>query len=287
MSAILPTSGLGHTQAARRGSSFPAWLREPLLHFILLGGALFAIDHYLFAHTADPKTIVVSADVDAQARKLFADSRGRQPNAEELTALRRVWLDNEILYREGLALQVDKGDDAIRDRVIFKALSIVEANLKPPAIDEQGLRFWFESHRAKYDEPARFDFQEAVMSGDTSEAAVTAFVELLNTGTPGDAKAGLRVFKDRPRGNLSESYGAEFVKKLEASPSGEWRAFPTREGWRAIHLDAITAPKPADFAHVQNEVQQDWTDATMAEQRTAAVRALGNKYRIVEPAAKK
>ena len=35
-----------------------------------------------------------------------------------------MWLDNEVLYREGLALQVDKGDPAIRERVIFKALSL-------------------------------------------------------------------------------------------------------------------------------------------------------------------
>ncbi|MFX6930183.1 hypothetical protein ABTH73_19595, partial [Acinetobacter baumannii] len=89
-------------------------------------------------------------------------SRGREPNAEELAALRRVWLDNEVLYREGLALQVDKGDSAIRERVIFKALSVVDANTKLPAVTDEVLRKWFEGHRVKYDEPPRFDFQEAV-----------------------------------------------------------------------------------------------------------------------------
>jgi hypothetical protein len=38
-------------------------------------------------------------------------------------------------------------------------------------------------------------FQEAALSGDSSEAAVREFVNALNSGTPGDAKAGLRVFK--------------------------------------------------------------------------------------------
>ena len=92
------------------------------------------------------------------------------PNADELEALHRVWLDNEVLYREGLALQVDKGDTAIRERVIFKALSVVDSNVKLPPADDQVLRTWFEAHRDKYDEPARYDFEEAALSGDNSEA---------------------------------------------------------------------------------------------------------------------
>ncbi len=82
----------------------------------------------------------------------------REPNADELYALRRVWLDNEVLYREGLALQVDQGDAAIRERVIFKAQSILDANVKLPPYDDKLLRDWFASNRAKYDEPARYDF---------------------------------------------------------------------------------------------------------------------------------
>src|SRR5262249_19765171 len=156
-------------------------------------GLLFAADHFLREPADDPHTIVVSPDVDKQAVELFEESRGRKPDKRELEALHRVWIDNEVLYREGLALQVDKGDDAIRERVIFKALSVIDANVKLPAIDDQKLRAWFEAHRDKYDEPARFDFQEAVLSGDTSESAVRAFVDELNTGTPGDARAGLRV----------------------------------------------------------------------------------------------
>ena len=172
----------------------PNWAREPLLHFVLLGGLVFAADHVLVARASDPRSIVISAEVDAEAKTLFKASRGREPNAQELSALRRVWLDNEVLYREGLALQVDRGDTAIRERVIFKALSVVDASTKLPPSDAKLLRAWFEDHRSKYDEPARYDFQEAVLSGETSETAVRAFVEALNGGTPGDARAGLRVF---------------------------------------------------------------------------------------------
>ena len=222
----------------------------------------------------------MGAAVDGDARQLFKASRGREPDADELTELRRVWLDNEVLYREGLALQVDKGDTAIRERVIFKALSVVDANVKLPPFDDALLRNWFEAHRASYDEPARYDFQEAVLAGDSAESAVRAFVAALNAGTPGDAKAGLRVFKGRPHANLVQSYGPEFAKALEESPAGEWRAQRTRDGWRAIRVDAATPARPAAFESLRGVVLQDWTDASLSEQRSAAVQALTKKYRL-------
>ena len=263
-----------------RASAKSSWWREPLLHFVLLGGLLFGADHLLIARSDDPRTITLGAEVEKEAKHIFAASRGREPNAEELAALRQIWLDNEVLYREGLALQVDRGDIAIRERVIFKALSVVDANNKLPNFDDKLLRDWFESQRVKYDEPARFDFQEAVLAGDTSEPLVRAFVAELNAGTPGDAKAGLRVFKARPHDNLVQSYGPEFAKALEAAPPGEWRALQTRDGWRAMRLDAVAAPKPAIFEPLRGVVLQDWTDTTMALQRTATVRALAKKYTI-------
>jgi hypothetical protein len=268
-------------RAALRGASLiRSGLREPLLHFVVLGGLLFAIDHVVYSRADDPRVIVVDAAVDDQARQVFKAARGREPDDEELYALRRVWLDNEVLYREGLALQVDKGDSTIRERIIFKALSVVDAGTKLPPVDEAGLRAWFERNRAKYDEPARYDFQEAVLSGDDSESALRAFAAALNAGTPGDARAGLRVFKGRPHDNLVHSYGAEFARALEESPIGQWRALPSRDGLRVIRLDATVAAKAADFNTVRNVVMQDWTDATMSEQRSAAVRALAKKYTV-------
>ena len=264
----------------RAGFRPPNWLREPLLHFIVLGGLLFAVDHFLVSKADDPHTIIVGADVDGEARETFKAARGREPNNEELEALHRVWLDNEVLYREGLALQVDKGDPAIRERVIFKALSVVDSNVKLPQADDKVLRAWFELHRAKYDEPARYDFEEAALSGESTESAVREFVTALNSGTPGDAKAGLRVFKARPRANLVESYGPDFASALEQAKVGLWQALSTRSGWRAIKLDAATPARPAVFETLRGVVLQDWRDALGSEQRTAAVRALAKKYTI-------
>ena len=273
-----PAQPLPLPQATRQ--RMPAWLQEPLLHFLILGAVLFTVDHWLVGRQDDPRRIVVSATVDQEATTLFKNARGREPSADELKALRQVWLDNELLYREGQALRVDKGDTAIRERVIFKSLSLVDAGLKRPEITEAQLRQWFEQNRARYDEPARYDFQEAALAEDNTEAALRAFAQNLNSGTPGDAKAGLRVFKGRPNDNIVQSYGAEFAKALEALPPDEWRALAAKDGWRAMRLDAVVPAKPAQFEVLRGVAMQDWNDATMTELRTGQVRALASKYKI-------
>jgi hypothetical protein len=283
MSTHVPTTATHSATQLRNRFRFPNWLREPLLHFVALGGVLFAVDHFLMSRADDPRTIVVDSGVDNEAKQVFKAARGVEPTAQELGALRQIWLDNEVLYREGLALQVDKGDTAIRERVIFKALSVIDANVRLPPIDDKQLRDWFESHRDKYDEPARFDFQEAVLAEDNSEGAVRAFVGALNAGMPGDAKAGLRVFKGRPHSNLVQSYGSDFAAALERSRLGAWQALLTRDGWRAMRLDALVAPKPASFESLRGVIFQDWKDDVAAEQRTAAVRQLAKKYKVIVP----
>ncbi|MBL8268762.1 MAG: peptidyl-prolyl cis-trans isomerase [Steroidobacter sp.] len=282
MSSVLSSSSASIDSAT---SGTPArrvrWTREPLFHFILIGAVLFGVDSLLVSQTDDPHLIELDTQVDEDAQRMFEAARGRKPNAEELRALRQVWLDNEVLYREGLALGLDKGDKGIRERVIFKALSMVDANTKRPPYDEKVLREWFEKNHARYDQPARFSFQEAVLSGDSSEAVVRAFVSALNSGTRPDAEAGLRVFTDRPHLNLVQSYGAEFAGALESSAVGEWRALKDNKGWRAMKLDATIAAVPAEFEKLRGIVLQDWTDEAMSEQRSAAVAALAKKYTIM------
>ena len=282
-----PTAQAATAATATRWRKTPGWLREPLLHFLLLGAALFGIDAALSARRDDPRVITVDATVDAEAVRVFRDARGRAPDTEELYALRRVWLDNEVLYREGLALQMDKGDKAIRDRVIFKALSTINAGLKLPPVDETTLRAWFEKNRIKYDEPPRLDFSEAILpEASPTEASARTLAATLNAAGGGEANAGLRVFKGRPQSNIVQSYGTDFSRALEQQPLGEWRALRHADTWRVMRLEALTAPKAASFDKLRGMVMQDWTDAVMADQRGAAVKVMALKYRIQTEAAK-
>lgn len=262
--------------------SFPArLLREPLLHFIVVGALLFGIDHVVATRKDDPRLIMLGAEVDKEARTLFRDAKGREPSDAEMKTLRERWVDNEVLYREGLALRVDQGDSTIRERVIFKTLNVVQANLQPPKIDAAALRAWFETNRAKYGEPARLDFLEAVLVGDATDEAVSSFVAALNrSASTGEAKGGLRVFKGRPRDNIVASFGSEFTAELEKSTIGTWRALPARDGLHVVRLDAVKAAETVGFDTVRGEVLQDWKDERLMELRRQAVRDVGKKYTV-------
>lgn len=255
-------------------------LREPLMHFLILGALVFGADHLLTTKRDGPDVIVMDAAVDEEARGVFRSAMSREPTAEDMKILRQRWLDNEVLYREGLALRVDQGDTTIRERVIFKALSLMEANLSLPQIDETGLRAWFEQHRADYDEPQRFDFLEAVPVADAQEVDAIKFAAALNNDAASGGQGSLRVFKGRPRGNLVASYGERFAVALDSATPGRWQVLPGPDGPRVIRLDAIAPGTKVAFEAVQARVYQDWKDAIMQQVRTSALRELSRKYTV-------
>lgn len=257
-----------------------SWLREPLFHFVIFGGLLFVLDHFLVGRADDPHTIVVSTEVNKNLADLFTGARNIPPTPDEMKGLQQAWLDNEVLYREGLALGLDKGDPMLHDRIVFKSMGVIESSVKVLPPDDPLLKNWFEKHREKYDEVARVSFEEAALSGINSEAEVRVFVSALDAGAPGDAKAGLRVFKNRPLASIDQAYGASFTKALQARPMNRWSAISTRDGWRAVR---VTEQRPivlADFEQQRAAILQDWRDANASDQRTAAVRALATKYKI-------
>ena len=257
----------------------PTLLREPLLHFIALGALIFAADHFIRARRPDPNVIVVGPEVEQEARAIFRNAKGREPSATELKILRERWIDNEVLYREGLALKLEQGDPALRERVIFKALNVIESNLRLPDEDDAALRNWFEQHRDQYESPARYDFSEAVLVKTDDETA-RRFAAALNGGEPVDVKSGLRIFQARPRNTIVDAFGPEFAAELDRAAIREWQVIPSLAGPRVIRLESRTPGETARFDDVRARVLQDWRDAKAQELRTSAVRELGRKYTV-------
>jgi hypothetical protein len=227
-------------------------------------------------------TIEVPESAYQEARSLVQGGMNRQATDADLKILIDRWVDNEVLYREGLALSLDKGDTAIRDRVIFKALGVAQAGLELPAYDDKTLRVWFDANHARYDTPARFDFLEAVVAGEQSRERLQAFVDSLNGHGQSDVDSSLNVFKDRPRVNLVGSYGEEFAAALEkAKPAGEWLLLSASSGPRVVRLQQLKPAELASYDSVKDHILQDWKDETMAQMTTREVRQMGKKYSVL------
>jgi len=256
-------------------------LREPLTHFIVLGALIFAADALFLSVRGDPQEIVITKETYAEARGAFVAGMNREPTAAELKVLTDRWVDNEVLFREGLALGMDRGDQAMKDRVVFKVLTATQSGLALPKIDEAGLREWFESRRDQYDLPARFSFEEAVIAvSDSTPEKLKKFVTALNGQQVPELEASLRVFKDRPRPNLDQSYGAAFADALEKQTIGTWVVLESKEGYRAIRLTELTPARAVSYDEMRERVYTDWKEITSSELTKNAIREIAKKYRI-------
>jgi hypothetical protein len=254
---------------------------EPLVHFMVIGAIIFAADHVLLTVRGNPQDIVITKEAYQEARDTFVAGMKREPSPAELKTLTDRWLDNEVLYREGLALGLDKGDSAMRERVIFKALSLAQAGLVLPKIDEAGLRVWFDSRRDRYDIPARFDFEEAVLvGGDATIEKLQNFSASLNAQQAPEAEGSLRIFKGRPRSNLVQSYGAAFTDAIEKLPAGRWSVVQSQDGPRVIRLVALYPGQAVNFDDVKERVYKEWKESTSTQLTKNAIGEIAKKYRI-------
>src|SRR5476651_1652083 len=93
-------------------------LREPLLHFLVLGVAIFAAYGLVSPRTSqEPGKIVISAGQITALSEGFTRVWRRPPTREELEALIRDRVQEEVYFREAMALGLDKGDTIVRRRL--------------------------------------------------------------------------------------------------------------------------------------------------------------------------
>jgi hypothetical protein len=133
-------------------------LREPLFHFLLIGALLFAVDHYLNpvrGPAPSSKQIQLSVDDIGQLVMLFQAQWRRAPTPEELSRLVEQKVQEEVLYREGLAMGLDKDDTIVKRRMAQKLQFLAEdvASAREPTTTE--LKVWYDKNRDKFALPSR------------------------------------------------------------------------------------------------------------------------------------
>ena len=263
------------------------WLKrfkqEPLLIFTAIALLIFAGDYVISLSKEDPKAIVITPEIRQEVRQIYANALKREPTPGDMKVLMERWVDNEVLYREGLALGLDKGDSSIRERVIFKALSVTQAEINLPKLDENGLQKWFNEHADQYDSPALIHFQEAVVSGKPTDVELKNFVSALNGKGKSDLDSTLEIFRDRPRFTIVDGYGEDFSKALEQlPPGGEWHLLDSKAGSRIVQLISVKPGDKANFESMKAKVYTDWKNQTAAELSTKAIREMGKKYKNID-----
>lgn len=257
-------------------------LREPLIHFFTLGLLLFALEQIFLSEDEQTKKIVVGTSVYEDIAEAFEEGRGRRPSPEEMKPLVETWVSNEVLFREAKALQLDQGDEMIRERVTQKIRVIIGDSLDVKQPNEDELRAWFEDHRSNYDLPAFYDFS---FWRAPDEAAAKEQVAQWNSAIEEEqlSKPGIRIlrFRSRAEQNIQDLLGEEIATELIGQDLHTWSALEGPKGWAALRLDHVKAPEVATFNNVREDVLkrwQTWATQQAGRKRVADMRA---EYNVI------
>jgi peptidylprolyl isomerase len=273
-------------------------VRRPLLRFLLLGSALFALDRTLGARLGEAPPFPPGSAVSDDALLLHeAIARGFHESdtvVRRRLAMNLAFAEGErgrseaALVREALALRMHDSDVVVQRRLVQKMrLALAdEARAREPS--EAELAAHLAAHRARWTEPARVRATQLYFATRARAEAVGARLP----ARPEDARAlgePLPFASQLPalsQDELARQLGAGFAAAVFALPPGVWSApLESSYGWHRVFVQARTPPRETPLAVVRGEVRE----ALLAERSEAAVRAelsrLRARYRLAPEAA--
>ena len=171
----------------------------------------------------------------------------RPPTDQELQGLIDNWVREEILYREGLAMGLDRDDPIVRRRIGQKVEFIVDG-MTPAAPTVEELHAWLDAHPDRYALAAQHSFRQVYFDpsrhGERLQADVAAALERLRAGKPaaGDSTLLPQSLEAAQRLDVERNFGTEFATAIEALPVGSWQG-PLRSEF-GLHLVEVTSRVP-------------------------------------------
>ncbi len=253
-------------------------VREPLVHFMLLGALLFTVDR-LRADDEEEAPVVLTDAFVAGLRREVVRATGRDAEGEE--ALVRAFLREEALVRDAQALGLGEGDVIVRRRLAQKMEFLLRstADVAPPS-DAQLLSF-LRAHPGRYRLPPRVTFEQIYFDrGRRADARADARAALERLRTDDDVLSesvgdpflrGYR-FPDFDARRVERELGPEVAQAVDAAPLDAW--YGPVEGVLGVHLVRVrarTESREPPLADVHARVAADWEDARRDEALEAAV----------------
>ena len=252
-------------------------LSEPLHHFLLLGVAIFAIYAWLGGGDSGlpDRRIVIDAADRTQLAELWAKRWGRSPTPRELRGLTDARVREEVLYREAMALGLDRDDTIVRRRLAQKMEFLFEDLGGPMQPDEQDLRAYLTEHPERFREPARLTLSHVYVSSETrGESAGRDAEEILQTlrerspdgdpGVHGDVSPLARVPTDVDRDGLARIFGTDFADRVIELPGDAWHGpVESSYGLHLVYVHRRSEARLPELAEVEQKVRDEWN----AEQR--------------------
>jgi hypothetical protein len=264
--------------------TLPRWTREPLVHFLAAGAAIFLLLAWR-GEEADPasRTITVTREDRARLALQWERSTGRIPTDAELDALTERHVREEVLYREALRLGLDRDDAVLRKRLANKMDYLAESMAETAPVSDATLATWLKRHPERFAPEVRYGFDQLWF--ETPEEADAALARLEDEADW--AAVGGRIslppsVRGETRALLESRYGRQFVHGLDGlAVNGVWRGpVPSGFGWHLVRLTAREVGETPPLAEVREAVETDWRAETKARRKDDAYRLLLASYQV-------
>ncbi len=269
---------------------FKKLLREPLHHFLALGAGLFTLFGGGGAGER-PDEIVVSAGQIDHLVEIWMKTWQRPPTYDELQGLIEDRVMEEVLYREALALGLDRDDVIIRRRLRQKMEFIADdfAATAEPTDDE--LEAFLDEHPELFMVDARLTFRQIYLNQDRRGATARQDAERLLVRLANDAGVDAEMLGDPlslPHAYASSSqtdvarlFGREFAEGLLELEPGSWTG-PIRSGYglHLVRVDGRTDGRMPELSEVRDAVKRDWFAARRREAKEALYGRLRERYTV-------
>ncbi len=264
-------------------------LDEPLLHFLLIGIALFGAYRCVSPGDSGGRRIVITQGVVDDLVTQHVAARGREPFTTELNDLIESYVRDEILYREGVRLGLERDDVVVKRRVRQKIEMIAEEDASTRAPTDADLSAFLTANQARFVQPAILTFEQVFLGQPTSGPGVVHAVAVtrdgLRSGTDPEKLGKPTLLPYRmtltPADLVTRDFGASFATALEKVPVGEWVGpIDSSFGAHYVRVSDRTPAVAPQLAAVRDHVVREWENERRQRARNDAYTKMRGEYQV-------
>ncbi|HKY95172.1 MAG TPA: peptidylprolyl isomerase [Kiloniellales bacterium] len=270
----------------------PSLLRQPLLHFLAIGAAIFLLSAALDDEPAQPPVVVTEGRVE-QLAEAFRRTWQRPPTVEELRGLVADFVREEIYYREAVLLGLDRDDTIVRRRMRQKMEFLATLQAEEAVATEEDLAAFHRNHPELFREPAQLAFRQVFVNpelhGEAAEAEALRLLEALRqlqdperAPELGDSTLLPVELPLGPLDAVGRSFGESFAEALAVAPVGIWDG-PVASAY-GLHLVLVLERRDGrlpPLEEVRAAVEYQWRRDLERRVMEERYEALARKYRVV------
>lgn len=248
-----------------------SFLREPLLHFIVLAGSLFIVwgirnPEATPTEPPKPKIVVSEARIDSLI-DIFAKVRQRPPTGQELRGLIDDYLQEEILYREALAMRLDEDDTIVRRRLRQKMELFIEDITSAAQPSEKQLEEFLQANADQFRVDRKMALRQVYLDPEkhpeTFERDVAELKSKLNEESDpheyGDTTLLPAVFELSPLSQFTQMFGGQFGAEVFALNAGQWQGpVPSSYGAHLVFVVEKQEGRLPPLEEIRSKVELEW-----------------------------